>query len=286
MNAVESFDPGCGFLSPAEIDDALNGRLPESRFAEFDGHVEQGCAECVTLAADLELFRTVEADGPLAIERREDDAHAAAFRERLRREVRAVHPATARAAAGSGSRGWTFGWSWALGAAATLLVAVGAWFALRGSGGIPGSLSIPLPDGGSYVAQVKEFGAPPVLRGEPDVQSLWSEAEAAYVSGDFETAERALAAILERVPDSLDALIYRGVSLLALGRSAEAREALAAARTAALREDASTTGIDWFAALAALSAGEQAEARSFLRQATEGDGAYAEPARDLLRRLD
>ena len=61
-----------------------------------DGHVEEGCAECVTLAADLNLFRAVAADGPLEIERREDDARAETFRERLRREVRTVHAGATR----------------------------------------------------------------------------------------------------------------------------------------------------------------------------------------------
>jgi hypothetical protein len=286
MNAVEKFDPGCGFLSAEEIDDALNGQLSEARFAEFDVHVEDGCAECVTLAADLELFRAVATDEPLQIERREDDAHAAAFRERLRQEVRAVHGGAAPSVRAREASGWSFGWTWALGAAAMLLLAVGAFFTLRGPGGVPGTFAIPLPGGASYVAQVKQFDTAPVLRGEPDLQSLWREAETAYTGGDFAAAERTLAAIAERAPRSFDALTYRGVSLLALGRVGEAAEVLAAARAAALLEDASTTSIAWFQALAAFAGKDVSAGTSFLEEAAGGTGEYAGFARELLRSLE
>jgi hypothetical protein len=83
-----SFAAGCGFLSTGELQSAIAGRLSQERQAEFDRHIESGCSECVTLAADLETFRRVVSGGVLDSERREEDQLSEPLRSLLRREIR------------------------------------------------------------------------------------------------------------------------------------------------------------------------------------------------------
>lgn len=83
-----TFRPGCGFLSSRDLQEAIEGRLSAQRRQEFESHVEQGCAECVTLAADLATYRRLLSSGPLDSERREEELHSEPLRELLRREIR------------------------------------------------------------------------------------------------------------------------------------------------------------------------------------------------------
>ncbi|HEU5181335.1 MAG TPA: hypothetical protein VFW45_11110 [Candidatus Polarisedimenticolia bacterium] len=83
-----TFRSRCGFLSAADLQDFLDGRLAAARQEEFDRHVAGGCAECVTLAADLEVYRRLIKSGPSESERREAEQQAETLRERLRKELR------------------------------------------------------------------------------------------------------------------------------------------------------------------------------------------------------
>lgn len=278
-HSAPPFDAGCGYLSAEEVEAALDGRLSDERLAEFDRHIEDGCSDCVTLAADLRVFRRVVEEGVLETERREDDRQAELLRARLAREANKTRYSEPRSATAGG-----LGWRWASVAAAALIVAALGWLALR-DGGVPGAIPIALPGGETYLAQVKTFSAPPVLRGERNLEELWRSAETAYNGEDYGEAERALAEILEQRPESFDARVYRAVCLLAVERVGEARAELAEARELAEEQDFSTTSLAWFESLAALADGDTAASRVALEEAAAGAGTYAENARDLLARL-
>lgn len=266
----ETLEPaGCGFLSQKEIGEALEGRLPEERRNELELHVEQGCAECVTLVVDLEVFRGVLADGVSEMEARESDLQAEILAGRLRE--------------GTEARGADRTWSGGLVAAAVVVLAVLGWMVLRERK--PAGLLIPLPDGSTYVAEPRPFNAPPVLRGAQDQAALWRAAGSAYQRENYASASASFDEILEREPSSFDAWLYRAVCLLALERVEDARAALAAARLIAEEQDLSLTSLVWFEGLAALAANDSDAARRALRQAADGKGPYAEDARKLLDRV-
>lgn len=264
------FPAGCGYLSPGDLEAAIAGRLPAARAQEFEQHLDGGCGECATLAADLEAFAAVVSGGVLETERREADRQAELLGARLRRAAR--------------GRQTTWGRRWPSAAAAVLVVGVAAWLGLR-DGGPADGLDIVLPGGGSYVAAVKSFSAPPVLRGERNLEELWRSAGSAYERGRYERAQKLLAEILEQQPDSFDARVYRGVCLLALERVGEARAVLAEARTQAAEQELSTTSLAWFEGLAALADGDVRAASAALDEAAAGTGADAERARELIGRL-
>lgn len=83
-----TFPSGCGFLSTADLQDFIDGRLAPARMEEFDRHVAGGCAACVTLAADLEVYHRLLRGGLHEGERREAEQQANTLRERLRKELR------------------------------------------------------------------------------------------------------------------------------------------------------------------------------------------------------
>ena len=267
---------GCGFLSDTDLQAAIEGRLSAARRSEFERHVEQGCAPCTLLAADLEVFSAVLAGGVVEAERQESERQSEMMQARLRREVRG----RARA---PGSKAWGTVRHWGLAAAAILVGAV-VWQTSR-EPHRPGSLSVALPGGGTYVAAVKPFDAPPVLRGERNLEVLWRGARHAYDRGRYKEAEALLGEIVAQQADAVDARVYRGICLLALGHAKEARTVLADARAQAQEQDVSTTSVAWFEALTAIEDDDVAAARAALDEAAGGTGPYAESAKELRARL-
>lgn len=85
---ISEYTAGCGFLSAKDLQEAIEGRLSPPRRTEFEAHVDKGCSECITLAADLETFRRILASGTLESERREAEKLAEPLRALLRREIR------------------------------------------------------------------------------------------------------------------------------------------------------------------------------------------------------
>lgn len=83
-----SFPVGCGFLSATDVQAAIEGRLAPERRTEFERHIVAGCADCVTLAADLETYSRVVSRGVLPAERREAEREAEPLRQRLRSKIR------------------------------------------------------------------------------------------------------------------------------------------------------------------------------------------------------
>ena len=71
MNIISRNDngPGCGFLSPREVDALVEGRLKARRLGLFDTHRGEGCGECLHLHAAAESFRDILEHGVLAAER-------------------------------------------------------------------------------------------------------------------------------------------------------------------------------------------------------------------------
>jgi len=80
---------GCGFLTDKEIEAAIEDRLPERRQEQFAAHQLEGCSSCALLAADLQIFGTVQSSGLLENERREFNESAAIFKAQLRQELEA-----------------------------------------------------------------------------------------------------------------------------------------------------------------------------------------------------
>ena len=266
---------GCGFLSPVELELAISGTLDDERRADFDRHLDQGCADCLLLDADLEIFAGAVRDGLREQEASEFAARAPMLLARLSREAaRRTKPPSA----GSVSRSWR----WAA-AAALILVAVSVGL-LQFTDRRDAGLAIGLPGGGEIVASPMPFSPPPVLRGGTTAGELWEEAGRAYDSSSFAEA----AEILDRIDDSdstaSDAALYRGISLLMAGDAAGARDALFLARSFAEQQELPTASIDWYGGLAALSAGDLPAARESLERANAAGGLYGERAAELLAR--
>jgi len=266
---------GCGFLTSTEIEQAIEDRLDAERSEAFERHVDEGCTECAMLAADLETFRAVVEGGPLETERRESDRQAEMLRARLRREAgkQRLSQRPRRAFAG---------WGWAIAAASVMVAAMGLWLVIGPGGGD----TIRLPGGGIVELTPKPYSAPVTLRGEAGLERLWRDAGRAYEEGRFAEAARLFGEIEGRAPRQVDAPLYRGVSLLLDGRTAEAHEALARARSIAVEEDLPAASILWYQALALLRDGDAAGARPLLEQARAAGGPYGELASELLSRFE
>ena len=261
---------GCGFLSPAEVEQALAGRLPDGRRGAFERHVEGGCGPCALLAADLDVFIDAVREGPSETERAEFDLKSPMLEARLRRGT----PSTPTA---------SYHWRWAA-AAAVLVIALGT-LVIQLSRSPATTIAITLPGGGELVAEAMAFSPPPTLRGSPTAIDVWVEAGRAYREGRFDVAAAQLDQIEPDDPSASDAALYRGVSLLMVGEDLAALEALAAARAIADEQDLPTGTIDWFSALAALALGDASAAKHSLAGTIDSGGAYSAEARELLDRL-
>jgi hypothetical protein len=77
---------GCGFLSESEIESYLEGRLASARQVRFSAH-QMDCSSCALVAADLEIFSSVQNGSILENERREFNQTAAIFKAQLREEL-------------------------------------------------------------------------------------------------------------------------------------------------------------------------------------------------------
>jgi hypothetical protein len=105
----------------------------------------------------------------------------------------------------------------------------------------------------------------------------------AYRSGDYATAERELAALQSRYPNSVEVPFYLGVSRLFLGDAAGARSALNDARR--VSDDSFAPAIDWFLAVADERAGRLSDAHDALRRVCGATGEYREKACDAATRI-
>jgi len=267
---------GCGFLSVAEIEAAIESVLPPARREAFERHVADGCGACALLAADLDVFAGVAADGILETERDEFEAGREMLEARLRREVRGGAPGRRRVGPAVPA--------WAMAAAAMLVVALGVAIVLR-SGPGAGHLRIALSDGSTASFEPVPFSVPPELRGEPSTPELWERAGRQYDARDWSAAASTFGEIRRIDPESVDAATYAGAAWLMAGKTGEAGDALDEAERLAGEQDLPASGILWLQALRALSLGDEAAARRRLEQTLATGGLYAERARELLARL-
>lgn len=108
-----------------------------------------------------------------------------------------------------------------------------------------------------------------------------TDAEAAFAQKDYARALTALEQVLSAEPDNVKAAFFRGICLLELGRSAEARPIFStlADGSSALREDAA-----WYVALSYLQENKPAECRAALQKIAPG-AAHYEQAQELLGRM-
>ncbi|RME08936.1 MAG: hypothetical protein D6816_05020 [Bacteroidetes bacterium] len=155
---------------------------------------------------------------------------------------------------------------WALGIAATLLVLVVAWFALRPSLYEQYAAHPPL-------ALVEKSGA--------DARTL-AEAEQAFNKGDYRKALPILQEYVANNPDDDLVKVYLGIAKMEIGETPEAREifsSLATSNSPEIRDFAV-----WNLALSFLKDGNKEACRKVLQSIPEESG-YYQKAKDLLERL-
>lgn len=261
---------GCGYLSPQQIEAALEGRPAPS----FHAHQLAGCSACALLAADIEVFHGVVTRGALETERREFAALEAPLRARLRQDLAARDAARRTRRPG-------VPWALAAGVAAAAVVLVVAIVPglFRGNG----PNVILLPDGTGFSIEAFSFD-PPTVRGA-SAEELLRRAGTAYAAGEYDDAARLFGEAGELRPDDHEARLYRGVSLLMTGSHHEAVEALQRAGALAAEQGLLGAVDDWYLGLAALGANDLPLATAALERARDKGGPYGERAGELLQRL-
>lgn len=156
---------------------------------------------------------------------------------------------------------------WLAAAASILLLAVAVWF-------------IRTPEKpAEYTQYAQHIPLSLTLRGVADEAA--SEAESAFNEKNYPAAFAALDRLLVEQPTNLTAQLYKGICLVELDRTAEARAVLVpiANDTSALRIEAA-----WYVALSYLKEKNTAMCRSELSKIPPGDMRY-EQAQALLKKL-
>ncbi|HWK59222.1 MAG TPA: hypothetical protein VNQ80_17900 [Parapedobacter sp.] len=225
----------------------------------FEGTLtaEQQQAFAQLLAADADFAREVEFQREVrqAIVLTE----RAQLKQLLRNHEQKNHNATPRL-------------RWWIGAAAAVLLVVGGgtWLWLRTS-------SAPALYAEYYQAYPNTVM--PTVRGEP-TETTTQAAFRAYDRADYVRAEE-LFETLYRDTGEAYSLLYRGVSLLELGRFADAESVLAQyPANSPLYAYAC-----WYRALALLRLDDRAQARGLLEELAQGTTPLGQTARELLSRL-
>lgn len=155
---------------------------------------------------------------------------------------------------------------WLAAAASLALVAVAVWFFT--STGSPSYRQYAMHDAPSFT-----------VRGAADEAA--SEAETAFNEKNYAAALSALDRLLAEQPGDPTALLYKGICLIELDRTGEARAVLApmASGSSALRSEAV-----WYVALSFLKEKNTAACRAELLKIATGEGRYGQ-AQELLKKL-
>jgi hypothetical protein len=257
------------------ISAAAAGALPDDEQRMVDAHVAT-CHLCRDLQADFERIEPAELD--------------AGSQHRILVNVRR----RAEAANRPSPFGWRILVPVSVGFAVLVLIAV-AW---RRPGPVPAG-----PTPGSRAVAVAQPAVPPpsaekppaaapgpalekpeiklsilalTWRGAADGRGFAEEiapALDAFRSDRFDEAARALGALAPRYPTSVEVPYYEGVSLLFLGRPADAVGQLRRARR--LADATFAPDIDWYLGVALYRAGHATEARARFASICRGAGPYA-----------
>lgn len=155
---------------------------------------------------------------------------------------------------------------WMALAAALTLVAAAVWFFNRG-------------DAPTYRQYAQHPRLSLTVMG--NTEQARTDAETAFAQKDYARALSALDQVLAAEPDNIKAAFFRGICLLELDRSAEARQIfeVLAVGNSALREDAV-----WYVALSYLQENNPTECRNTLQKIAPG-AAHYEQAQQLLKKL-
>jgi predicted Zn-dependent protease len=247
-------DPDLLMVSDSEL---LEGDVR----AALDAHLRE-CAACARLSADLAALRH---EAP-------DAASEAAVLARIR--------------AAESSTSW---WRLPLAAAILLGCGTGIWWMSRSPtpSSVPAQATSPLPPSTAGPIALWSIEPLPVTvpltsvgatrsAGTNDVAAALANALTAYQAGRYEEGIPALRAVANAHPESADASLYLGVSLLLAHRPQDALGPLAHARQVA--EPKRSPDIDWYLAAAEQRRGATAAARERLQALCAGPGDYQQRA--------
>jgi len=166
--------------------------------------------------------------------------------------------------------------------AAALIIAASAgwalWAFVRGTGPTGADPWRDLAIARAEYRELEFRGEGPARPGDAGAPSF-IDAMKPYTKGDDRAAEEALARYIAAHPEDHDALFYRGVSLLLLGRHQEAVRSLQTAKSSAeewVRDQAA-----WYLALAELKAGDPGAAAETLDRLLAGGKFRLEEAKRL-----
>jgi tetratricopeptide (TPR) repeat protein len=164
-------------------------------------------------------------------------------------------------------------WRWAAATAAGLtLLTLGLWL------GEPDRIPpAPAPQGPWHDLPVARVAYTPAAE-----DTNLSQAMSPYTQGDFSEAERRLGAYLEERPGDRRAQLYRGVSLLLLGRTDEAIPPLESATAAAGSLGAEAR---WYLSLGLLKAGDTTRALAELDAVAQQSAQHLAESRALQVRV-
>ncbi len=273
MSRREPMEAGCSFLGLEETRLHAEGRLGPDRIADWTRHIDDGCAECRMLAADLESYADLLANGAVGREREEFGRREQMLRKRMVQE--------AGSGAGAARRRIPAGAMTAV--AAVILFGVALFSFLNRDIRHPGE-ALTLPDGSTIAVQAMPFRPPPTLRGTVSKEEIWQAAEKAYARENYRKVEQVLTEVVDG-PDEIDALLYRGIALYMLGDHEPGLELLDAAWVIAVQNDLPQGAILYYRGLTLLAAGQPDQARTALEASAAAGGRFAAEAQELAGRL-
>lgn len=233
-----------------EHEELITGYFEDTLTAEQQRAFEQLLVTDAAFAREVEFQREVRQ--AIVLNER------AQLKQLLRNHEQTKHNATPRL-------------RWWLGAAAAVLLVVGGtWLWLRTS-------SAPVLYAAYYQAYPNTVL--PTVRGGAS-ESTAQAAFRAYDRADYANAEKSFETLYRDTGEAY-ALLYRGVSLLELGRFADADSVLAQYPAHQPLHGYAC----WYRALALLRLGERAQAHELLRELAQGTTPLGQTARELLSRL-
>ena len=164
-------------------------------------------------------------------------------------------------------------WRYAMGAAATVLIAAALWFTM-GSDNVSATQ---LTD--RYVSE--HFPNPSTRMGKTDEDALWSTAKQAYSKGDFAAAAKNIEAIAELNDEQV---FYKSLALMYQNPPDYDKSTLGFVQLMRKRENFADEA-QWFYILISLKKGEKDAAISMLENIVGKQNSYAEKAKALLLKL-